>query len=903
VERLEFDIRSYLGRLTPTKEKGKYICPHCSGHNLSINRKTGAYTCYNGCESQDIREALSPWSEVVGSKDNYKKNEATPKKKPTPKSIRNSMNVAQNNEKAQEIRVPEKVEFARVRIEIPEPTPCSIPSYLRGEIPENVQCKKVVYCYSATQWIERIQWLDPSSSKRRSKAIRPWHKTEDGKQKMGKGDEPWLAYREQESFKSGGLILFVEGEACVDGLNGLGFGATTLQGADWTEETVTDFCARAVESRIEGFLLIPDNDEAGFKKMKLVGQIAASFGIFALEIPPSLILGENPPDKWDIADWIREESKTTMDAGKTRELLEKTLRPYIEKKVREFGEKKQNLERAFNIDLKEDRSTASSTNKQFNNLLRLHYGEKIQINEITDELILEGQSSSFDEILVRCTDDFDLNISIPYFHSAIKTLIKENPKYNPIQEYLKGLPKVESSSLDSELDRIFGVEDLLQRTYLRKFLISAVARAMQPGCQADLCLILYSPERWGKSSFLNDLFTIREDCYFHEQIGRYSGNDARLNWARHWGVELPEIDRFFTKEGAIELKASMSARFDNFSKKFDPKISKFPRRCVFIGTTNRHEFLQEATGSRKFAVVKLPRPIDKTGFDRDKIWAAAYQAWQNGEPWWLTSEEHDAQALQNRDWIEEDPWLYELQPHMEGKESIYSGDLLKMMVEDPSRQTKESKRRIEDCLQQLGWVNKRNKNRRDRWIPSQKVTKPPKCHPVVTDFVTPQSYTGQGFKAKDDKNDIKKLRSIEKDLQSSINPITNVNKGELSKNSVILSSNPPKLCMEGDSAMTRPMTDGDKTKKASSIQSICAAPQVKVDPNPDLQESPLQVGDRVTYQGTHEYFSTIEPRSIVKKVYWDRDCLRRKDCWLAILESPDGTAETPNVPCEYLRKL
>ena len=55
-----FDIRDYTDALIPTKEKGKYICPECGGNNLSINPRTGAYKCWNGCENKDIREAIAP---------------------------------------------------------------------------------------------------------------------------------------------------------------------------------------------------------------------------------------------------------------------------------------------------------------------------------------------------------------------------------------------------------------------------------------------------------------------------------------------------------------------------------------------------------------------------------------------------------------------------------------------------------------------------------------------------------------------------------------------------------------------------------------------------------------------------------------------------------------------------
>ncbi|MEM7064615.1 MAG: AAA family ATPase [Cyanobacteria bacterium P01_B01_bin.77] len=55
------NVLDYVDRLTPAKEKGKYICPVCNGHNLSIRQKDSAYTCWsNNCDRGDIARAIAP---------------------------------------------------------------------------------------------------------------------------------------------------------------------------------------------------------------------------------------------------------------------------------------------------------------------------------------------------------------------------------------------------------------------------------------------------------------------------------------------------------------------------------------------------------------------------------------------------------------------------------------------------------------------------------------------------------------------------------------------------------------------------------------------------------------------------------------------------------------------------
>ena len=54
-----FDIRNYIDQLTKAKEPGKYICPACNGHNLSINLTSGKYNCFNCGDTKAIASALT----------------------------------------------------------------------------------------------------------------------------------------------------------------------------------------------------------------------------------------------------------------------------------------------------------------------------------------------------------------------------------------------------------------------------------------------------------------------------------------------------------------------------------------------------------------------------------------------------------------------------------------------------------------------------------------------------------------------------------------------------------------------------------------------------------------------------------------------------------------------------
>lgn len=65
-----FDIRNFTETLTPShKGRGYYVCPSCGGNSLSVDAKTGEYSCYsNGqCSHDKIREAIRPLKTAIAA--------------------------------------------------------------------------------------------------------------------------------------------------------------------------------------------------------------------------------------------------------------------------------------------------------------------------------------------------------------------------------------------------------------------------------------------------------------------------------------------------------------------------------------------------------------------------------------------------------------------------------------------------------------------------------------------------------------------------------------------------------------------------------------------------------------------------------------------------------------------
>jgi putative DNA primase/helicase len=289
----KFDIRNFADQLTPAKEKGKYICPACNGHNLSIVQETGKYQCFNGCECKDIREAIRPWAEVVAPFNGQKREGYISKnfKNPKPKTI----------------TIPENSTL----VTLPEPA-TNIPQAqpLTSKPPKGIpgHATKTTYQYSPTQWVNRFEWADSSKEKGYDKSFRQWHRHEDGTPEMKKGDKPWGAYRIDEAIAAAKSVagtpalLQHEGEGCVEVGRAHGLAGFTFQGSGWDKKTITPEYELIKDSGIGLIIFLHDADDTGLKKLQTCQDCAAEVGIALIGINPHDICPDLPYKSSDIKE-------------------------------------------------------------------------------------------------------------------------------------------------------------------------------------------------------------------------------------------------------------------------------------------------------------------------------------------------------------------------------------------------------------------------------------------------------------------------------------------------------------------------------------------------------------------------------------------------------------------------
>jgi putative DNA primase/helicase len=158
----------------------------------------------------------------------------------------------------------------------------------------------------------------------------------------------------------------------------------------------------------------------------------------------------------------------------------------------------------------------------------------------------------------------------------------------------------------------------------RKFLISAVARVMRPGCKVDHVLIFEGLRGTMKSKTLRALVG---DDWFTDQISDLGTKDWCQDLRGVWVIELSELSAI--RPGEVEkVKAYISRQVDHYRPSYGRRTIDVPRQRVFIGTTNAREYLSDITGNRRYwPVTCVKLDLDATHRDREQIWAvAAYHA-------------------------------------------------------------------------------------------------------------------------------------------------------------------------------------------------------------------------------------------------------------------------------------
>lgn len=280
-------------------------------------------------------------------------------------------------------------------------------------------------------------------------------------------------------------------------------------------------------------------------------------------------------------------------------------------------------------------------------------------------------------------------------------------RYHPVKRYLESLAWDRVPRLDHWLETYLGATNEGITSQIGVWwMVSAVARIYEPGCQADHMLLLEGPQGIGKSQalqllagawFLPSLPDLRDKDSLHVLLGR-------------WIVAVNELDAF-RAQATSKIKDFLTRGTDIFRPPYGRSPMRFQRSCVFAGTTNDAQPLQDFSGGRRFWPVACGQ-IDRDGLarDRDQLWAEALCLYRTGTKWYPAREDNTVLAELQDARYQHDEWELIVTAWLSTRldAEITMGDVLGQALSiPPERWDRAAQVRVGYCLARNGWRRRR----------------------------------------------------------------------------------------------------------------------------------------------------------------------------------------------------
>jgi predicted P-loop ATPase len=305
-------------------------------------------------------------------------------------------------------------------------------------------------------------------------------------------------------------------------------------------------------------------------------------------------------------------------------------------------------------------------------------------------------------------------------HQAVDMRAHER-RFHPVKDYLGGLQWDGVARLADLFPNYFGAEVTpYTQTIGSMFLISMVARILEPGCKADHLPVIEGPQGTLKSSACQIL---GGDWFSDNLPDVTAGKDVSQHLRGKWLIEVSEMHAMSRAEATL-LKAFITRTTERYRPSYGRKEVIEPRQCVFVGTTNRDTYLRDESGGRRFWPVKAGTiDVDALAHDRDQLFAEAVVRFRNRVRWWPDKDfERDHIMPQQAARYEADVWEENIATYLSNKKDarVTVGQVARegLGIETLKIGTAEQ-RRIAAAMEQIGWRRERPDGKTDwqgkRW--------------------------------------------------------------------------------------------------------------------------------------------------------------------------------------------
>lgn len=208
---------------------------------------------------------------------------------------------------------------------------------------------------------------------------------------------------------------------------------------------------------------------------------------------------------------------------------------------------------------------------------------------------------------------------------AFRVLFAER-EYHPIKQIIEAVEWDGVSRIQELFIKWLKCEDTPYiREVTRLVFAGGIHRLYNPGCKFDdVAVLIGTKQGEGKSTFVRWL-AIKDE--FFTEVTEIEGQKGIEAIEGAWVCEIAEL-LAVTKSKEVEaVKSYITKLVDRYRRPFDRRTTDHKRQCVFVGTTNKEQFLTDKTGNRRWYPVK----VNSSGYDlhdhKEEVQHDILQAW------------------------------------------------------------------------------------------------------------------------------------------------------------------------------------------------------------------------------------------------------------------------------------
>ncbi len=217
---------------------------------------------------------------------------------------------------------------------------------------------------------------------------------------------------------------------------------------------------------------------------------------------------------------------------------------------------------------------------------------------------------------------YSLKVTDRDLYGAVATAAEHWP-FHPIQDLLLATEWDGVERLPDLFIRFLGCpDDAYHREICINWFLAGVARVFEPGHKFDYAVILEGAQGVRKSTFIQILAM----GFFGELKADFHDEKRLVEQMQNCFVmELPELSNF-NRSSVEDMKAFIAATENHVRLSYERQPKRFPRQCIFMGSTNKDTYLLDDTGNRRFWPVRVEvEEIDTDALRREiaQVWAEA----------------------------------------------------------------------------------------------------------------------------------------------------------------------------------------------------------------------------------------------------------------------------------------